>query len=201
MTIHRNMLILGALLLAACSKNSGDRSTGGSGGTGSLAQQLCPDACKTVKTCYAALDTGACETQCGKELGGDGYLIPEFAKEYFQKLKDVGTDKSCTVTHLEAWSPPPGENVDADVMQDPSATKPCVDAVTNCTGKTPRADVCFLAYYIYNTPYREKMKPCYALSCAAEGSCLCDAAVPWLAWDGIPRDPNDFVHGKCPPTD
>ncbi len=203
MTIQRNILILAALfLVAACSKSSsshGAGGSGGSGGTSSLAQQLCPDACKTVKTCYAALDTSACQAQCGKELGGGGYLIPEFAKEYFQKLKEVGTDTSCTVTHLEAWNPP-GQTYDAGVNE-PAVLKQCVDNTLKCAGGAPADNACFVGYYIFNTSYRDKMSACFKLSCPTQGSCLCDAAVPWLAWVAIPRDPNDFIHGKCPPTD
>ncbi len=201
---YRSILLLAALALAACSKSGGSNSpagSGGSGGTSSLAQQLCPDACKTVKTCYAGLDTAACEAQCGKELTGSGYFIPEFAKEYFEKLKDVGTDPQCKVTNLDAWQLGPGQSYDAGIMDDPSVVTPCVDNATTCTGQKPQDDLCFLGYYVYNSQYRAEFKACYDKGCAIEGSCLCDAAVPWRAWVAIPVDPNDPVHSGCPPSD
>jgi len=198
--IQRNVLILAVLLVTACSKSSSSPAgSGGAGGTGSLAQELCPDACKTVKTCYGALDTAACEAQCGKELAGNGYFIPEFAKEYFQKLKDVGTDGKCTVTNLEAWIPPPGQDYDAGV-DDPAALKPCLDSSAKCAGGPPTGNACFVGYYIYNTQYRDQFKACYQKACAYQGSCLCDASVPWRAWVAIPVDPNDPFHSACPPS-
>lgn len=200
MTIQRTILILAALLLVACSKNesSGNSASGGgSGGTSSLAEELCPDACKTVKTCYAALDSAACEAQCGKELAGNGYLIPEFAKEYFQKLKDIGTDPNCKVTNLETWI------LDEDAgagVNDPNAMKTCIDGITKCTGSAPTGNTCFISYYIYNTQIRKNISACYDLDCASQSSCACDATVPWRAWVAIPVDPSDPVHGVCPPS-
>jgi len=202
MKTHHNILLLVVVLAAACSTNAsapgGSGGSGGTGGTGILAQQLCPGACKAVKTCYARLDTAACETQCGKELAGDGYLIPEFAKEYFQKLKDAGTDSTCSVTHLDPWEPPPGQKYDAGV-NDPAVLKQCIDDSIRCLGRPPTGNGCFLVYYIFNTPYLDKKKACFALSCADEGPCMCDAAVPWLAWVAIPQDHNDPFYGSCPP--
>jgi hypothetical protein len=200
---HRNILLLAVVLATACSQSaSAPAGSGGSGGSGgssdALARQLCPGACKNVKSCYARLDTAACEAQCGKELAGNGYFIPEFAKEYFQKLKDAAADSRCKVMDLEPWILRDGGSYNTDGA-DPAAMKPCVDATIKGGGRPPAGNGCFYGYYIYRSQYRDKMKACWKLACPYQDSCGCKAVIPWLAWVAIPLDRNDPFYGSCPP--
>ncbi len=168
---------------------------GHSGGdTGHKVDPLCAKACDTVRTCDAAADLQACQTQCDKELGGTGYLIPEVAKAYFEQFAAAGDDTKCYYSRggyaWFKWTKDPGA-VDALAEQDLMTTcrKDLRDLLGGASADDYRAD-CFMSYYRYNQDRRQAIETCLSMSDPAQSdACTIDKQPkghPWLA--GIDQD-------------
>ncbi len=201
--IARFTLAASVTLLAACSSST-DSDTGAGGaaaendaqadapGDAVALNPLCVAACATVRTCYAQLEESACQHRCSVELTGTGYLIPEIATQYFQLLAEAGSDPDCALTHFSHWRPdelnPDGFEL---VVEDQATLQECFDAMDFCVGSSSAAtrDACFMLYYRYNTPYREKIRACfpyegYFEACMQQEECICQNQFedqPWIA--------------------
>jgi hypothetical protein len=195
---------LGVLTAVACSSQEalpppGPGNAGGAGGqtsddSAALAAELCPGACDTAKTCYAALDLGACKAQCGEELAGRGYFVREFAVPYFQKLNEIDEDKSCGVTEsFVPWGrqPPTYDNVpevaQAEILNE------CSAPYQACTGSS-FAIGCFLGFYIFNETRRDAIRPCFGLACWEMDNCMGSNQPDGAPWVAIPPHDGGFLH-------
>jgi hypothetical protein len=156
---------------------------------------LCQQACDRVKNC-GQVDLGACETQCGKELLGEGYLIQEIARDYFLTLKDF-KENECTYkmgAYWEKWGPNKGNSSKFDVLLEQDEFQACMTHENKCDGETPlmaRQADCMSGYYQWNKEIRAKLKPCYSIpkcldriGCLFEGFPSLPEQEPWLA--GVP---------------
>ncbi len=204
-SLARCALTVSVTLLPACSSST-DGETGAGGAAGDTDAQadaagdavgidpVCVAACATVRTCYAELDEPACQRQCSIERTGGGYLIPEIATQYFQILADAGSDPDCAQTYFGHWRldvlNPSGYEL---VVDDQATLQECFDATVKCTGSGTEATLasCFMTYYRYNTPYREKIRACFPYqgsieACVQQEECICGNQFQDHAWIAMP---------------
>lgn len=123
--------------------------------------EICPGACRTVARCeLATVDIKGCEKQCKTELEGQGHLIPYVAKSFFELLRDYD-QKSEYVCHAVYFD---------DVFELIHVTQDR-DLFARCTNEMPRFaggiptdydELCFFAFYRFNTPLRNKILPCFS---------------------------------------
>lgn len=208
MNAYRYFAVMGVMALAGCSSKGSPQSATDDAGptTDPLAAELCPPACAAVKTCRPAADLDACRSQCTKELAGNGYLNPDFAKEYVRALSSMDGGQSCGTMLFHPWEGDPFSGTPYDAGDhDAAVLRACVDNYGTCVG-APRSiadSICFTFYYVWNTNYRDAMDACWKQPCPQQPACLSHARAPLcgMPWLAIPPDPNSLLDMNCLPRD
>lgn len=172
----------GQNLAGASGGNAGN--SGGEGGQGSDLAKLCADSCGLLKDCPNA-DMLGCETQCLKEVTGTGYLIPEIALDFFKTLGEPPQNidpeykegRRCYwgESYWIKWSPASAPKGKYTTLQEQDVLNECANKFLQCDGETSKADhqaSCLTDYYRYNVDRREKIKPCFALTCLDVHICV-----------------------------
>ncbi len=194
-----NRLILMTILVCAVGCGSDESAGGGgvgaSGGTGGEAgtttSPLCRDACAVTLSCDPAADTAACETQCEKEVAGQGHLIPEIAKDYFGQFAALSDDKDCLYSKGgNAWRKWSDDPTNFSKLAEQSVLEDCRIKYSVCRDPGGSVDgnrgACFFGFYRHNVALREKLWPCLDLACSFKEpqKCINDlqpTGEPWLA--------------------
>lgn len=175
-----------AFMCAACGGGDG----GGSGGSGgsSTDDPTCVAACDVVRTCDTTLDVAACRTQCAKELGGQGYLIPEIANDVYQQLITAGDDPKCYYSKSDyGWLLWEKDSAFLDALAEQDLMAQCVTASARCDGGNPNdRPGCLMSFYRYNSDRRAQIETCFDLPCSMTEprSCFVSKQVgghPWIA--------------------
>jgi hypothetical protein len=152
-------------------------------------QAVCPGACETVRACEPTVDIAACETQCAKELSGDGYLIPYVALPVFKEIRDTSDYPCPMVYNTHAF-----QKVAGEIPTDLALMDRCRNEMVRFSSEEPVAytELCFYGFYRYNTWLRDEILPCFSPSVEGKDlkGCMLDKGPTdnlWIA--GAPYPP------------